>query len=156
MHLGDTQLDSELLGRPPSAGGKLLATDLFSFGGIAPKEMGRREASDARVPGGFCGFFLFGEMEASQSMKKIIHIWTNKGGPSIPLHCLGPGGLPPPKRLASAITTAENNHIKCLPRPSSLPLLKRSWPQAVGQEVTLSNNICVLCPRECLVEMDIN
>lgn len=102
--------------------------------------------------------FLLGEMEASQSVKKKTHLMYKQGrGSNIPHLCLGPGLIPPPEKIDFCNYNWINNQLKCLPCPT-LPHLFPSWslpsPERQGKEVTLSNNICVLCLRECLMEMD--
>lgn len=63
-----------------------------------------REASEARSQDGYCEFFLFWETEASQNMKKRKPT-DEQGNTSNILHlCLGPEWMPPPEKMASAIT----------------------------------------------------
>ena len=107
--LGNTQLGSELAGRPELAEQNLLATELFSFAWVLQKITGEERGH------------LFRETGASQSVKnknqkkkKYIYIYTHththtSKGESIYLishiSSLSQDECHPPKRLVSVITS---------------------------------------------------
>ena len=136
--LGNTQLGSELAGRPELAEQNLLATELFSFAWVLQKITGEERGH------------LFRETGASQSVKnknqkkkKYIYIYTHththKQGRvylfNIPHIFLEPGWMPPTEKIGFCNYIRINNQLKHLPAPAPppLPLLKLSQPGAVGQ-----------------------
>lgn len=91
MCWGDTQLGSELVGRPLPTEGKFLATELFSFGWVPPQR-NRREAlgEGGQEPGWLPWILPLGGNGGFTKCEKKPTYKQGRGS-NIPHVCLGPG-----------------------------------------------------------------
>lgn len=97
--------------------------------------------------------FSFEKQRLLKSIKKE-NSQTSRGiPPTSHISALGQNECHPLKRLLLKLQL-NTQPVKMSPLPLPSPPLKFSQPRAMGEEVTFSNNICVLCQREHLMEAD--